>query len=110
MFDPPSGSKKISYKDDTFYYNEGEFYKPKFSYDTVTYIKARPPDGLVVDSLPDGAEEFELRGKTFYRYKRIHYEVITEGSEVKYKVMTRPPTSSQTETPAPEKVIMESEE
>jgi hypothetical protein len=111
QYSPPQGSKEIKFGDTEYHVKDGEYYRPSFNNGMVTYVETRPPEGLVVDNLPDTSQSLKLGDKTYYSFKSIRYEEITENGKTKYKVVRRPAESSDEPlVPTPKRAIFESED
>ncbi|MEM6765701.1 MAG: DUF6515 family protein [Bacteroidota bacterium] len=46
-----------------------------------------PPVGAVVESIPNGYEEIEIQGNTYYLVDDIQYKAVIQAGEVWYEVI-----------------------
>ncbi len=72
----------------SYYYADGVYYvkKDQPGGGKDSYKSVMPPVGTIVPSLPDGAQTFQVDGKTYFEYEHVVYKEVIIENVVKYEV------------------------
>lgn len=81
----PVGYSRFYIGNNTFYYNQGIYYRP---YKSGGYVVTQPPLGANVKSLPAGAKVTVIDGQKYYELGGTFYqERVTANNKVRYEVV-----------------------
>ena len=59
-----------------YWYDDGSWWEPYYYEDEVEYVQVYPEEGLLLDELPEGAEEVVIDGETYYHYNGYWYKQV----------------------------------
>ncbi|MHC4952956.1 MAG: DUF6515 family protein [Planctomycetota bacterium] len=82
----PHGYRRRWWRNRFWYYGAGMWYVE----DDDEYTATRPPIGMIVDALPDGAVRKKINGKTYYEYNGVWFRPVCSSGATRYAVVQSP--------------------
>ncbi|HSU65996.1 MAG TPA: DUF6515 family protein, partial [Tepidisphaeraceae bacterium] len=78
----PPGAVPVVAGPSTFYYLDGTFYLPQPG----GFAVVNPPPGIIVPSLPTGANQILINGNVLFQFNGFNYQPILAGGVTMYTV------------------------
>jgi hypothetical protein len=86
----PEGTEELRVSGSKYHYHLGLFYRPRFSYGSVEYLRVEAPRGAMLDEPPIGSREVTVKSKLYREYAGTWYEPITRRGRENWKVVKPP--------------------
>lgn len=90
LSDMPEGTEELRVSGTKYHYHLGLFYRPRFSYGSVEYLRVEAPRGAMLDEPPPGSREVNVKSKLYREYAGTWYEPVTRRGRENWKVVKPP--------------------